>query len=176
MQYDYATTAMSHNSKRKESTIYAFLIFCGIGGLLYLHFDINNNKSMSVDSANYKAFIQTNTVAASIAPQPEAAQSAFMTMVSKEKLFVPNDYLEAELPAFFSLINESNGVTYELDLGDGHRKPFVKGKVMHTYQANKRVNVTLYGTFEGQTKMIQERAYDVARPAEVEVAASSVDY
>jgi hypothetical protein len=175
MKHDYSTVALGHNTKRKESTVLAFLIFCGLSGLLYLHFDIKNNKSAAVD-ANYKAFIQTNSEATVVAPLPEVVQSAFMTMISKEELFVPNDYLEAELPAFFSLQNKSNGVTYELDLGDGHRKPFVKGKVMHTYAQNKVVNVTLYGTFEGQTKKIQERSYEVNRPAQIEVAAGTVDY
>jgi hypothetical protein len=176
MQYDYSKVVLNHHTKQKESAIYAFLILFGIVGLLYLHFDLTNNKSTAVDADNYKAFITTNSSVASVAPQQEAAQSVFMSMVSKEKLFVPNDYLEAELPAFFSLKNVSNGVTYELDLGEGHRKPFVNGKVMHTYQDHKTVNVTLYGTFEGETKKIQEREYEVSRPAEVEVAASVVDY
>jgi hypothetical protein len=175
MKHDYSTVVLNHNTKRKESTILAFLIFCGLSGLLYLHFAVNNDKSATVD-ASYKAFIQTNSEATAVAPQPEVAQSAFMTMISKEELFVPNDYLEAELPAFFKLQNKSNGVSYELDLGDGHRKPFVNGKVMHTYATNKSVNVILYGTFEGETKKIQERAYNICRPKEVEVAAHVVDY
>jgi hypothetical protein len=175
MKHDYSTVALNHKTKRKESTILAFLIFCGIAGLSYLHFAVNNNKSAAVD-ANYKAFIQTNSEATVVAPQPEVVKSAFMSILSKEKLFVPNDYLEAELPAFFKLQNESNGVSYELDLGDGHRKPFVNGKVMHTYATNKTINVILYGTFEGETKKIQERSYTICRPKEVEVAAHVVDF
>jgi hypothetical protein len=175
MQHDYTVT-VGRRTKQKESPIFAFLIVGGLVGITYLHFDIQNNKNISVQSPDYKAFIQTNAMAVAPIQQQETPQSAFMQMVSSEKLFVPNDYLEAELPAFFTLKNASTAVTYELDLGDGHKKSFKDGKVTHTYQNNKTVTVKLFGTFEGETKMIQEREYNVARPAEVEIAAEVVDY
>ncbi|MFN4255081.1 MAG: hypothetical protein ACK4Q5_08770 [Saprospiraceae bacterium] len=174
MKHGYTPVAPDGQSKSNESPMLWFLLACGCVGLFYVLYSTRNASQTAVTFSE-KPIIQSSSSPAPVAVAATLAQPQAEEL-PKESLFVPNDYLEAELPGTFTLRHASNGVRYELDLGDGHRKPFKNGKLMHTYARPGKVKVTLYGTFNGATKMVDERDYDVARAAEVEVVARIVDF
>jgi hypothetical protein len=174
MKHGYTPVAPGSQSKSSENPMLWFLLVCGCAGLFYVLYSTRNASQTGVTFSE-KPVIQSSATPAPIAVAANIAQPQ-AEAPPKESLFVPNDYLEAELPGTFTLRHASNGVRYELDLGDGQRKPFKNGKLMHTYARPGKVKVTLYGTFNGTTKMVDERDYYVSRAAEVEVVARIVDF
>ncbi len=160
--------SISEGTQQKDSVLLSFLICCGILGIIASHFFLNLDGQ---DSFTQILIQPPPTALPDVVPAQIANQKG---SIQQENLFVPKDYLEAELMATFTLQNASKDVQYELEL-DGIRKPFVNGRVNYTFHKHGHTVVKLYGTFGGREKFLQERPYEVARAPEVEKATGLVN-
>jgi hypothetical protein len=152
--------------KNRETILLALVALIGLGGLAVLQFSRRSSAG-----SDERSLVQ----AGAEKPNLDAANTQAIQRIPGNLISV-NEQPEAGRPFLFRMANFAQGAVYELDLGDGHRKPFVDGVLQHTYQRPGPHRVTLYARYEGQEVAIDSLIKRVAQTVKQEEVAPIVDY
>lgn len=153
-------------TKRREILILIVVGVVGLGGLAFLQF----SRRSPLSQREERSLVQAGQQRTADDANAEAIQRIPGNLISV------NEQPEAGKPFLFKMANFAQGATYELDLGDGHRKPFVDGVLQHTYPNPGPFKVVLYARFEGQEAAIDSLVKVVAQTVKKESVAPIIDY
>ncbi len=145
--------------RNHESRTLWFLASFALAGLVYLQFVCSGKIFAGLpEKPLYTAAISPNSLAETLTAAPVAEPF-------RGHLFMPDDQLEAKQAATFVLEDaSSSSVNYAIELPDGKQLKFQNGKVSHTFSEFGDITVKLFGTFNGVTKELDQRTFQVARP------------
>jgi hypothetical protein len=157
----------SSGRQGRETTALVLVALVGLIGLGVLLF----SRRSPVAGGDERALVQTG-------PEAPAVDPNAMRPIQRipGNLITVNEQPEAGRPFLFQMANFAQGAVYELDLGDGTRKPFVNGVLRHTYDRPGPFRVVLYARFEGQEAALDSMVKVVAQPVKQEEIAPIIDY
>jgi hypothetical protein len=141
-----STSPTPPQSRRRETVLLILVAVFGISGLLVLQLTKKDPVTRSEDRSMVQSALNN-------APTKTGSGEAIQKIPGN--LIRENEQPEAGRPFLFEMANFSQGAVYELDLGDGSRKPFTKGILQHTYAKPGVYNVTLYAKYEGEEVKLQ---------------------
>jgi hypothetical protein len=141
----------SDRSKRKESIVLLAVAAMGIFGLLALQLF---RQYKGADAETDKSVVQTTAANANL---PAEAKGTTELQELPTKLVVPDRYPHQNEQFTYRIANFSPGIVYELDLGDGNRKPFdAQGALTHTYRKPGDHKLTLYAIYKGRNVLLDQ--------------------
>ncbi len=151
----YMTTeTKTAKSKNRETTLLIIVAVIGVVGLAVLQFARKGPAGQDDD----RTLVQAQGQQGQADPQ---ANRQYQRIPGN--LISTNEYPEQNKPFYFRMENFSQGAVYDLDLGDGNRKPFINGVLQHIYRKSGPHNITLYAKYEGQEVALQTITQIVAR-------------
>lgn len=153
----------------KEGLLLTTLAVVGLGGIVFLQVARQGKTSRS----EAQSLLQNQGQEAQVGA--DAARK--MQKIEGELWRTSDSVVEAGRPFIFKLKRFSPGATYELEISDGTRKPFIDGVLPHTFKHGGRKYVSLYAQYEGKTLKVDSMRVLVTAHAPIKEAVSkAVDF
>ncbi len=174
MKYGYKPAYSETKNRHQENALLAFLFVCGLSGLIIVQYHSQNASKTECKSSIYLPEPPSSAIAkADILAEKTATDTKPEV---KGRLLSTSLQPEVYQPFTFKMLDYTEGILYELDLGNGDILPFKHGALQYTYRLSGPQTVTLYANYNNQRQKIDALPIQVARAVVVEEIAKVIDY